>query len=600
MKLSNFKQFIKNFGQGRYIKLGIFFAMSLIAGCLEFIGIALIYPFIMMIINPDIVTNSTYYNKYVQITGIDNIIFTAFAIGFFVLLTFIIKNIYIIINTFIQSKFVANWKKDLTKRFMEYFIYAPYKDTMNIPQSDKMYILTTLIGQSIDGFVMRALNLMTNSLIIFMIILLLFIKFPIAATTTVVFVIVSMSVQNKYFKSKIAKLSKILNEKSRKYTKTMFEIINNLKEFKILSAENSFYENYALQEAEYRHIQTINGFYGSIPPYIIEILIVSSLLLLGAIISISNKSGNSVLIASYAIIAASIFRIAPALNRVQTSIININSSKEFVKRLNEEYEQYDLEHFKEPADKQYAKMNFNKKIRLEKINFSYNKSKQVLKNITFEINKGDFIGIIGLSGAGKSTLADIITGLLPPDSGTITVDNTLLTEENYPQFRRILGYVPQQINILDKSIKENVAWGCKKINEEGVIKALKAAQLYDVLKDYPEGINANIIIGSNGLSQGQKQRLALARALYRDPEIIILDEATSALDVQVENEITEMLKQISKSKTIIAIAHRLSTLKACNKLLYLKEGQLIDIGTFEELSNSYKDFENLVKLSKIN
>ena len=124
MKLSNFKQFIKNFGQGRYIKLGIFFAMSLIAGCLEFIGIALIYPFIMMIINPDIVTNSTYYNKYVQITGIDNIIFTAFAIGFFVLLTFIIKNIYIIINTFIQSKFVANWKKDLTKRFMEYFIYA--------------------------------------------------------------------------------------------------------------------------------------------------------------------------------------------------------------------------------------------------------------------------------------------------------------------------------------------------------------------------------------------------------------------------------------------------------------------------------------------
>ena len=320
---------------------------------------------------------------------------------------------------------------------------------------------------------------------------------------------------------------------------------------------------------------------------------------MACILSLNHSGSNSDLVASFAIVVAALFRIAPALNRVQTSIININSSKEFVKRLNEEYEQYDLEHFKEPADKQYAKMNFNKKIRLEKINFSYNKSKQVLKNITFEINKGDFIGIIGLSGAGKSTLADIITGLLPPDSGTITVDNTLLTEENYPQFRRILGYVPQQINILDKSIKENVAWGCKKINEEGVIKALKAAQLYDVLKDYPEGINANIIIGSNGLSQGQKQRLALARALYRDPEIIILDEATSALDVQVENEITEMLKQISKSKTIIAIAHRLSTLKACNKLIYIKNGQLIDIGSFNELSCKYPDFATLVQLSSI-
>ena len=144
-----------------------------------------------------------------------------------------------------------------------------------------------------------------------------------------------------------------------------------------------------------------------------------------------------------------------------------------------------------------------------------------------------------------------------------------------------------------------MAWGCDKINDERVIKALKAAQLYDVISEYTEGINSNIIIGSNGLSQGQKQRLAIARALYRDPQILIFDEATSALDVQVESEITEMLKTISSSKTIIAIAHRLSTLKACNKLIYMKDGQIIDIGTFEELSFKYPDFDNLVKLSSI-
>ena len=236
---------------------------------------------------------------------------------------------------------------------------------------------------------------------------------------------------------------------------------------------------------------------------------------------------------------------------------------------------------------------------MKNICFSYNCTKQVLKNISFTINKGDFIGIIGLSGAGKSTLADIITGLLPADSGEIIVDETQLTQQNFQKFRRMLGYVPQQINILDKSIKENVAWGCKNVDDNGVIKALKAAQIYDVIEEYPQGINSNVIIGSNGLSQGQKQRLSIARALYRDPEIIILDEATSALDVQVEHEITEMLKQISTSKTIIAIAHRLSTLKACNKLIYMKDGAIVDIGTFEELSSHYKEFEQLVKLSTI-
>ncbi|MFQ8626044.1 MAG: ATP-binding cassette domain-containing protein [Candidatus Gastranaerophilaceae bacterium] len=185
---------------------------------------------------------------------------------------------------------------------------------------------------------------------------------------------------------------------------------------------------------------------------------------------------------------------------------------------------------------------------MKNINFSYNNNRQVLKNLSLEINKGDFIGIIGLSGAGKSTLADVLMGLLPPDSGEIMVDNITLNNKNYSKFRHMIGYVPQQVNVIVKSFKVNVAWGCTNINEEGVIKALKAAQIYDVIQEYPEGINANAIVGSNGLSQGQKQRLAIARALYRDAEILIFDEATSSLDVQVENEITEMLKTLSSSK----------------------------------------------------
>lgn len=389
-------------------------------------------------------------------------------------------------------------------------------------------------------------------------------------------------------------------KRTRQYKASLLENINNIKELKILSAEKLFYENFKIVAAELKQIQIKQGFYASIPPYIVEILVVTALLVMASFLSFQNTDNHPELIASFAIVVAALFRIAPALNRIQSSIININSSRNFVKKLNEAYENLDFEHFEKYDCPSNERLDFKRKIQLKNINFSYNSSKQVIKNMSFEINKGDFVGIIGLSGAGKSTLADIITGLLPADSGTIQIDDTILTPENFPKFRHIIGYVPQQINILNKTFKENVAWGCEKIDDAGVIKALKAAQIYDIVADFPEGINAKAVSGSNGLSQGQKQRIAIARALYRDPEIIILDEATSALDVQVEHELTEMLKEISKSKTIIAIAHRLSTLKVCNKLIYIKEGQLVDIGTFEELSRKYSDFNTLVKLSSIN
>ena len=592
MHLENFKKFINNFGKDKHLQLIGFTCLSLIAGCLEFIGVALIYPFILLIMQPETLNSF----KFIHL---DNSIKSGLLIGLSVLLIFIFKNAFIIFTQYVQIRFVNGWKQDIINKFMKYYIFAPYKSTMTSSQSNKLYIIETVCGQVIEGFVMRALNLLTNTIIISMIILLLLIKFPIPAIVTIIFVCFSMYIQNKFFKSKTTKLSQIMSKQYQIYKNCLLENINNIKELKILSSEKFFYNNYIDCAHKLKNTQIKQGFLSSIPPYIIEILVVCSLLVMAIILSIQNLNNNSGLVASFAIVVAALFRIAPALNRVQSSIININTSRDFVRIINEEYSKNNLENFTPNEQESNEKLNFTSKIQLKNINFSYYKNKPVIKNVSFEINKGDFIGIIGLSGAGKSTLADIITGLLPVDTGKIIVDTTELTQENFPKFRKLIGYVPQQINILDKSFKENVAWGCEKIDDEGVIKALKSAQLYDVINQYSEGINSNIIIGSNGLSQGQKQRLAIARALYRDPEIIILDEATSALDVQIENEITEMLTNISKSKTIIAIAHRLSTLKACNKLIYMKDGQIIDIGTFEELSSRYADFANLVKLSSI-
>lgn len=598
MFVENFQKFLRYYGKGRKIRILGFCALSLVAGMLEFLGIALIYPFIMLVITPSAVVHTKYYKYIASLTHFDNVLYNAFVIGVLVVILFIVKNLFMIFSSYLQNKFTVNWKNDLNKRFMGYYLFSSYKNSLKTSSAQKIYNLDFLTSQTLDGFVLRGINLITNTIIVLIILSLLFVKFPLATIITAVFVIFTMAVQNRIFKKFTAEIAKKLMKISVLKNAKVHECIMNLKELKILSAEKYFYDEYLHNQCELNGLLFKNGFYASIPPYIIEILIVISLLILTAIISVQNLQNTSGIIASYAVVVAAIFRIAPALNRIQTSINMMNGSRDFVKAMNEEYENTDFEYILEKSDK---KFEFRKKFQLDNISFSYDGIKNIINNLSLCIEKGEFVGIIGLSGAGKSTLADIIMGLLPVDSGSVLIDGVEISQKDFSALRKLIGYVPQQINILDVSFKENVAWGfaAEEIDEAKVVNALKKAQLWDLVNSYKEGINANVIVGSNGLSQGQKQRLAIARALYRDPEILIFDEATSSLDVETEHEITKMLSTLKGEKTIIAIAHRLSTLKACDKLIYLKAGQIVDTGSFKELSGKHIDFEKLIRLSNI-
>lgn len=598
MFVENFSKFIRYYGQGRKIKLFGFFLMSLTVGLLELCGIAMIYPFILLIIVPKTILHTKYYADFVAITHIHNVLINAFILGVIVMFLFIAKNILMIGLLYLQNKFITIWKMDISNKWMRYYLFSSYKDTLKKNPSEKIYNLNFLVSQSIDGFISRILNLLTNLIIVVLILSLLFFKFMFAAIITSIFVLVSMSIHTKLFKRIMMEISVKFQKFSSTYNDKLIETVNNIKEIKILSAEKNFYNEYVGIQKDFANTQFQYNFYGSIPPYIIEILVVVALFILAGIISVQNIENTSWMIASYAIVAASIFRIAPALNRIQSSINNINSSRNFVKTMVTEYETSDFSNIEEKPD---VEIEFKDSIRLKDVYFAYKKD-SVIKGLNLEIKKGLFYGIIGVSGAGKSTLADILMGLLPIDNGEIYLDDMLLDSKYFCLLRKLISYVPQQINILDGSFKRNVAWGIpeKEIDETRVIDSLKKAQLYDVVSSFEEGINAKVIVGSTGLSQGQKQRLAIARALYRDSEILIFDEATSSLDVETEHEITKMLNSLKGQKTIIAIAHRLSTLKSCDNLIYLKRGELIDTGTFEQLSANYPDFEKLIKLSNIN
>ena len=602
MIYKNFKLFLNNYGKDKLSKIYFFIFLSIIAGCMEFIGIALIYPFILMIINPETVIHTQSYISVTNSLHLENESINTFLIGFGAILIFIIKNIYMMGTIYFQNQFIVGWKNDITSKFMKYYLYASYKDNMQTPASEKIYNLTILIGQVLDGYVLRTLNIIINTIVIGIILLLLLIKLPLTAIVTTVFLYFAMKFQNKFFKTKTNSISAELARTSVDNNNSIMECIKNYKEVKILGIENYFFKRFQINQEKYNQTMLENNYYTLIPPYIIETLIVITFILFAIIITLQNLADTTKILASYGLVVMAIFRIAPALNRIQSAFNQINTTKRLMEKLNEYAITYQFENHDLPdLEAQLPPLEYKKSLKLEGINFQYKENRPVIKNVNLEIKAGEFIGIIGDSGAGKTTLAEIIMGLLPADYGNITLDDIFINQRNFFSLRKIIGYVPQNINLIDGSFAKNVAWGIEDedIDYKKVELALKKAQLWEYVETFEEKANAQVILGTNGLSQGQKQRLAIARALYRNPKILIFDEATSALDLKTEHEVTEMLKEFKGKKTIIAIAHRLSTLKMCDRIVYLKNGEIIDTGTFKELSALYKEIEYLIKMSNI-
>jgi len=600
MYISNLKRFIKYFGKGRKLKFAILFLMSFVAGMFEFLGVALIFPFVKFMINPEEISRFVTAHKMSFLAGFSDIRL-ALMLGVLLLLFFIAKNLYMVLYLFVQSNFLQKWTRHINNVFVSYYLYAPYNRILKLSAADKIYAITTLSEQATNSFLMRIMSFVTNTFIVVVVLGLIIWKFPVAGTISFTFAVTCVLLQNICFKNKIRKLGFDLQNISKQLNSTNLVTINNIKDIKIMNCENKFYGDFCNIGKKYCEAFSMQVFWNGLPPYMVETIVVITLLLLGGGIVFRSVNQSSVLIASFAMLVGAIFRIAPALNRIQSALLGLPIGLNFVSELNNLYETCKIGDFKFEPEKTSGKLTFRDKIQLQDICFAYEENKPVLNNISLEINKNDFIGIIGLSGAGKTTLADILTGLLQPDSGTILVDDNLITEDNVSAFRKNIGYVQQELTVLEKSFRENVTWGIPEdeIDDNKVLHLLTQVQLGDVIAGYEDGIYAVPFVGENGLSRGQKQRLAIARALYRDPDILIFDEATSALDVKVEADITDMLLKVGKDKTIIAIAHRLSTLKACNKLVYLKDGVLVDTGSFEDLSLKYPDFAELVRLSSL-
>ena len=574
MLVKCYKKFFSYFQDNRK-SLKKYSYLSFIVGTLELFGIALTYPFVLKLLSE---------NKS------ENWISSPLVIGVSIIILFIAKNLLMIFYTYLQAKFAKAVEAEVNITFLQYFLSAPYQDTMRIPLAQKSNILNCLIPNVINNFILRLLNLCVNFFIFGLISLFLIIKFPLATVLTVICAFFLIYIQNSFFKPRLKKNAKRITDTSYIYTQRTNEALLDIKGVKISNNEKFFFENYKKAILNFYKTGVEALFLNTIPPYVTEPFIIILLFVLLSIISCQNYAQPDRLIASFAVIVSAIFRLAPTISRIQVNLNGINSAMPITEELLKIYEELGVKNIKAPENKVFT--NFNSTIEMKNVYYAYEPDKYVLKNINLKINKGEFIGIAGLSGAGKTTLADIIAGLLSPTSGMLLIDGI--------KFKNPLkiGYIPQEFNIINETIKNNVLYGSQTVNDEQIIDALKKAQLYDyIINNYDQGINANPFVDSTGFSQGQKQRLAIARALYSNPDILILDEATSSLDLKTEAEICNTLKNLKGEKTIIAIAHRLSTIKFADRIVFMKNAEIMDIAAFDELMKRNEDFRELVKIA---
>ena len=546
----------------------IIFLMVLCA-MMEAVGIGLVYPLIRIIGNPNFLEDHKKIAAVCAFFCVNNHRRLIFASSLALLVFYVFKNFVILYEGRLQIAFCVNNQKDYTRRLYSYYMTKPY---LYLVDTNVAIILRNInVGGTavFCSILISALSIITEFVTIFVIWSFLVAMDWIAALGTAFFVAPFVFVILNYFRKKIGFYGAVQAKYSAEMSKWINQGFGSIKETKVMQREEFFTEEFYKAYSKFTDSMRDFQFIQRIPRAIIELTAIGGILLLIAIKMVLKANPNS-LIATLGVLALAAVRIMPSLNRV---VAFFNDIKFNMPLFNAVYEDFMVvKRNKDFAERNLFKpvskrMEFNKEISVEHLSFAYPSTieKYVLKDVSFMIPKGAFCGIIGPSGAGKTTFVDILLGLLPPKHGTIYVDGQDIYK-NTSGWLNNIAYVPQSIYLIDGTIRENIAFGHTddEINDERVERVLKMAELYDFVQSLPDGVETNVGDRGSKLSGGQRQRIGIARALYNEPTVLVLDEATSALDNETERQITDTILKLKGKITIIAIAHRLTTLEECD------------------------------------
>ncbi len=559
--------------------------ITIIGAILEAAGVGLVLPFISIILSDNFTIPIFLTDKYPFLLDISYAQLLVGAISTF-LVFYLFKSIFLLWLAASQAHYYYNLQESVSTRLFKSYLYKPYSFHL---QHNSGKLLSNTITESMQftvGFTAAALLTFNDVLIIIAILIVLFIAEPMGAILAFI-LFGTMSILLFIFSKKRSLIwGEARQDKERKRIQSAQQGFNGIKDIKLYRREEVFIDKY-LKET---HVSLDAGrkqtVLQNVPRIFLEFIAVFALC---AIVLFLYTNNNQVeIISIVGLFAAAAFKLLPTISRLVQSSQAIIFNQPVVSFIYNELAKAEINtssvHKKDELSN--TNLNFDKNIKFSDLSFSYEGSeKSALNSINLNIESGKMIGFVGSSGAGKSTLIDCILCLIEPSSGTLSIDDKIITKDNFIDWQNKIGYVSQVIYLLDGTMKENIAFGIPEasIDEQKILEAVEKSQLKDFIESLPNGINT--FVGERGvrLSGGQRQRIGIARALYNNPSVLVLDEATSSLDIETENQVMKAVESLHGDKTILIIAHRLTTVERCDYIYKLKDGAIIDEGKPDEV-----------------
>lgn len=562
--------------------------LTVIAGSfLELMGVAIFSPFVNILMNPDMV-QERWYLKWIY----DTFRFTT-SNDFLAALTGIIIFIYVFKNVFLALqknwiyKFSYGIQLKISTKLLKTYVREPY--TFHL--SHNIAVLQRSLQEDTDLFtkgIIHAMELVAEIAVCGTLGIYLFIVSKSIAVTVVILLLISLFI----FTSLSRRYSKNLGKQCQQYKSNLYQWVNQslggIKELKILNREEYFINAYEDNYKKYVHGLRINRLIATLPKYFVEAVCMTGLLLAVLIKMFwGQKDDFTTFIPQLSVFAVAAFRLLPSVGKINEHVADILYSLPSLDLIYHDLKA--IEEEPEIKQKEELEWQFEKKISVKKVCYHYPDSEDmVIDNASFDIPKGKTVAFIGPSGAGKTTMVDIILGLLQPQYGKVYADDLNIHKHSYV-WQKEIGYIPQVIYLSDDTIRNNIAFGVDKdqIDESAIESALRRAQLYEFVENLPEGLDT--VVGDRGvrLSGGQRQRIGIARALYHDPEVLVLDEATSALDNETEAAVMEAIDHLQGTKTILIIAHRLTTIRNVDMIYEVSGGKV----TLKEKEDVFPDMK---------
>jgi ABC-type multidrug transport system fused ATPase/permease subunit len=568
--------------QKRKIQFGLFGILMIISSFAEILSLGALLPFLSLLTSPEKLFNNIHFKPIFNLLEIKNQHKLLFPLTTFFILSIIISGLIRLLVLWVQTRLSTSIAAELGMEVYKKTLYQPYIVHTSRNTSDIITGINKANG--IAGHTIMPILIISSSLFIIITILttLIFIDPLIAISSFIGFGVIYFVIM-KYSNKSLLREGDIINTNSAKVIKSIQEGLGGIRDVIIDSNQKKYCDlyknaNYPLLKAHSK-VQYISNS----PRFVIEALGMILISMLAYILAMRND-GLIGAVPVLGVLVMGIQRLLPIFQQCFSSWATLKGSQASLNKilmyLDQKISQIYIENIST------NKLRFNESIIAENISFNYNKeSQKIFEDISFKIKKGTKIGIIGETGSGKSTLLDIIMGLISPTSGRILIDNIELNNSNLIQWQKHIAHVPQSIFLADTTIEENISFSSSQseINMPKVKNAAKKAKIADTIDSWDTGYKTNV--GERGvkLSGGQRQRLGIARAMYKEADLIVFDEATSALDSATEQEVMSQIDSFNDKLTVIIIAHRISTLKNCTTILELKDGKLIEHGNYEQL-----------------